>query len=442
MARARALRGGVLATSLVTGTLAAAGPPPESPDARIYFAAPAPAPLVTYEDSQGHPRTAPSAGPLLVVLRSVRCTGCDEDIKALHQRREAIEQAQLEVLLLDAGPLIGLPAAGPPPGGFPFPWGTATARLAQGLDVLRSQVIRHPGPITVPSSFLLDADGLVAALFKGPLPLDDLLRDLPGLRAAGEKRLSPALPSSGRGKGSFAESMDGIAVAYQEAGLLDETIAYHRKVLRIKPGRMASLVPLAGALAARGDLEEAETAYRRALAIEPGHVIALVNLGLVLSRMGREDEAVESLSEAVRISPDHQQARYHLGLALARRGQTDRAAQQLAEAMGLPPGSAVAQERMAWFFATHPDPVVRHGAQAVKLAEQLVRMSGETAGHLDTLAAAYAEAGRFDEAVAAAQRAVALAAEAGDTRHAEAVRSRLKLYEQGRPFHETPRSSP
>jgi hypothetical protein len=91
---------------------------------------------------------------------------------------------------------------------------------------------------------------------------------------------------------------------------------------------------------------------------------------------------------------------------------------------------------LAWLLATSPDPKVRNGAQAIIVAERANQLTGYEDGMaLDTLAAAYAEAGRFDNAVATESRAIELARAAGKNDLADRFATRLALYRQRKPFH-------
>jgi hypothetical protein len=93
---------------------------------------------------------------------------------------------------------------------------------------------------------------------------------------------------------------------------------------------------------------------------------------------------------------------------------------------------------LAWRLATSPDAKVRDGARAVQLAERACKLtSNKTTIYLGTLAATYAEAGRFDEAMATAQKACDLAAQHGETNLLQKNQKLLELYRQHQPYRES-----
>jgi len=105
-------------------------------------------------------------------------------------------------------------------------------------------------------------------------------------------------------------------------------------------------------------------------------------------------------------------------------------------ALQIKPDYAEAQNTLAWVLATCPQASLRNGNKAVKLAQRANQLTGD--GNpvvLGTLAAAYAEAGRFPEAVATAQRALQVAETQSNPALADAIRSQMKLYQAGLPFH-------
>ena len=119
----------------------------------------------------------------------------------------------------------------------------------------------------------------------------------------------------------------------------------------------------------------------------------------------------------------------------SRKGRAADAASAYRAALALAPDYGPALNNLAWLLATHPDATVRDGAEAVRLAELAVSSAdAPTPGLLDTLAAAYAAAGRFEEAARTAARAADAASAAGTTEPARDMRERAALFRSGRAY--------
>jgi tetratricopeptide (TPR) repeat protein len=137
--------------------------------------------------------------------------------------------------------------------------------------------------------------------------------------------------------------------------------------------------------------------------------------------------------------PDSIHAHYQLGLALQNQGRFAAAVAQFQKVLELDPKHVPARNNLAWMLATCPDNSLRDGNRAVALAQSAVQLSGDKVPEiLDTLAAAYAEAGRFPEAIATARQAAALSAEQNKNPLTDAIQNQLKLFEVNTPYHEKP----
>ncbi len=192
-----------------------------------------------------------------------------------------------------------------------------------------------------------------------------------------------------------------------------------------------------------GRFPEAIAHYEQALRIVPDFAVSHLNLGTVLQKTGRIPEAIAHYEQALRIVPDFTHAHYNLAVALAQEGNLAQAATHYAEAIRLQPDLLEALSNLAWIRATSEDSGLRNGPEAVRLAERACRLaSRQVPGALDTLAAAYAEAGRFSEAVATAEEAAAVARSAKAPALAESIQSRLDRYRAGQPYREPSPTSP
>ena len=105
------------------------------------------------------------------------------------------------------------------------------------------------------------------------------------------------------------------------------------------------------------------------------------------------------------------------------------------EARRIAPHTVLPLNNLAWILATSPDPSLRDGVKAIELAEEADRLSrGQDPAVIRTLAGAYAEAGRFGDALDAAQRALPLAEKRGNFALANDLRVNIANYRKGIPL--------
>jgi tetratricopeptide (TPR) repeat protein len=275
----------------------------------------------------------------------------------------------------------------------------------------------------------------------------------------------------------YAEAHSNLGSGLLALGRTNEAIDHFHQALRLKPHDASAHNNLGFALAALGRTDEAIVHFNAALQVKPDDAGAHYNLGNVLAGMGRTQEAIDHLSRTLRLKPDHAEAHNNLATVLATVGKTDEAIDHFHEALRLKPNFALALENLshvlaaagrtseaiesyhrllqltpdslasllnlAWLLATSETAAGGDPAEAVRLAQRARELSGrENAACLDTLAAAYAAAGRFGDAVIVAERALQLAESAGEVGLAAAIRSRLELYRAERPYRETRRAVP
>jgi len=218
---------------------------------------------------------------------------------------------------------------------------------------------------------------------------------------------------------------------FDERGKPDVAAAHYEAALRVEPDAEAA-INLGNIRLAGGRMDEATALYRRAVQLDATNTAARRNLGIALAMQGRADEAIAEYRGGLRIAPDDTATAILLSRALVDTGRTGEAVALLENLLERLADADVAG-LLAWIRATSPDPSWRDGAAAVRLAEQACELTQyEDPDKLDTLAAAYAEVGRFADAVATARRA--LRAADPKSQLAGEVRERLALYEAQQPF--------
>ncbi|MCY2925648.1 MAG: tetratricopeptide repeat protein, partial [Planctomycetota bacterium] len=195
---------------------------------------------------------------------------------------------------------------------------------------------------------------------------------------------------------------------------------------------------LAQAMVNQRRYDDAAACLREVLKSQTGEdwVNTQVQLGEVLLLKGGARQAIEHLRAAVAVRPDDAMLQCELAKAYDRSGRAKEALEGYQAALALNPGDRVLTNKVAWALATSYDPAIRDLEKARLLAEDLCRRSNrQDAQALDTLAAVYAQTGRFPLAIATAAEA-AEQARALDPALADRIGLRRELYVRGRPFSE------
>lgn len=229
-----------------------------------------------------------------------------------------------------------------------------------------------------------------------------------------------------------------LACILAEQQKLDDAIRHFEASLNINPRNPSAQGNLGRALLLTGRPVDAETRFLAALELKPDDAATLTAYAQLLAGSGRKEEALSLLQKAVSARPKAE-TRLQLAQMLATTGRRREAVAEYRRVLALRPESVEALNNLAWMLATCWDGSVRNGDEAVRLAEQACRLTGnQDPRMLGALAAAYAEAGRFGDAVSAAQNAIHRATAAGNAQFAAINQQLLQLYLAGRPYHEPP----
>jgi tetratricopeptide (TPR) repeat protein len=235
------------------------------------------------------------------------------------------------------------------------------------------------------------------------------------------------------------QAHDNIGVALMQQGNLAEAIPHLQKAVDINRADAGAHYDLGLGLLRAGRAAEAIAHYRAALETDPGNAQAHNELAVALSQERRFDEAVSEFERAIEADGNLAQAYSNLGNTLYLQGKTRDALAQWRKALRVNGKELAALTGTAWVLATSSDASLRDGAEAARLAAEAVALSGGRDGAVfDAQAAAYAETGRFAEALETARRARALAVEQKKGQLEEGLKARIELYQRHQPFRETP----
>ena len=192
---------------------------------------------------------------------------------------------------------------------------------------------------------------------------------------------------------------------------------------------------LAGYLATKKQYAEAEQRYQAILQRAPDNLTAQLDLGALWFRQGRVADATQLFTEATHRHPTEATAHARLAGALHAQGRISDAISAYEIAIELRPDWPNPRNDLAWLLATEKSPAVRSADRAVALAEAACQLTDfQDPNLLDTLAAAYAESGKWDEATRIADQAIQLARSRGHDAVATDIASRAELYRRQQPF--------
>jgi tetratricopeptide (TPR) repeat protein len=224
---------------------------------------------------------------------------------------------------------------------------------------------------------------------------------------------------------------------------VSEAITQYRAALKLQPKMSRAQLGLAEALVRSREFDEAAGLFSAVLAVNPDNARALDGFGYYLAMRNRLDEAFPYLVKASAVSPTNGFIQLHLAMVLGNKGEITQAITHYRLAVKLQPDLALAMNNLAWLLATHPNADMRNGVEAVEMGERAVSATKEREPfYLGTLAAAYAEAGRFDDAVRTAQKTSALAQSLGLKELAERNERLLQEYKAGKPHRERVQAEP
>ncbi|MDG2207834.1 MAG: tetratricopeptide repeat protein [Pirellulales bacterium] len=461
-------------------------PLPYSDRAALRLITPFETPRLPYLDWDGQKKQVDTQNgkPKLINLWASWCLPCLQELQDFSRNREKIDQAGLEILALsvdglndnrstdkDAKQQIEKMA-------FPFSTGRATVPLLNALQSIHDVQTPVRRPLPLPTSFLIDNKGRLISIYKGPVSVDELLDDLEAANETPDERYHRAAILAGRtldGEPATAalEAMDALryrkfADFFQRLRQKEFALQQLQHIVDIWPESSGVRTELASALLQAGQHATAVAELKEAVQADPNYLPARAALAELLLKQTRLDEAIQHFDKAIALDPDNPKLIYSRGVALHALGKPREAIEDFTRVTQLDPNvlivfnrrgtlletignykdaeadfrhaikqnarDAQAYNNLAWLQATCPDPTFRNGERSLANAKKaLALFANENYFVLDTLAAAHAELGQFDEAIELQQKAVGKA----PPQATSPLQSRLQLYRSKQPYRQT-----
>jgi len=223
-----------------------------------------------------------------------------------------------------------------------------------------------------------------------------------------------------------------LGTCYERMGKTASAIAEYDAILRTYPDDFSANVARGNLLLQEGQFQSALRDLTRATSENPNAPEAWNSHGIALRMLGRYEDAIESYSKSIERDPNAADALSNRAYAYKQLGKLPEALRDYQAAVQLAPTSLGIRNDLAWFLATTSDPELRDSTRAIEISEAVCEESGNKNGeYLDTLAAAYAAAGRYPAAVEAVRLALNVL---GDHPGAAKIKERLALYRKQQPY--------
>ena len=422
--------------------------PEQDSISRIVLASRLPPPPVYVRSENTSSELIPNRlkGPLLINIWASWCAPCISELKEWTAAEKRIRAKGLRIHVLHADP--GKSAAA----GraltkmkFPFDSDDTTAQTVRNLDLFQRSLLDRWLPLPVPASFLLDKYGRVAAVYKGPIGVDQLLADVDLLDTDPSTWRDHSVPFEGQWIGPHPE-VNPLRVNSQfvDHNEIEEGLKYLQRYVAVagtipgtSPKELADIHFVVGILLKeRKQTEAAREAFEKAYASNPTDFRVLIELGAILLHSARYEEALTRLKAARAINATDVELKRTLGRAhylyansLRERGMDPEAITHYQDALRSDTKQLDAANQLSLLLATTTNTKVRKPAEALALASRLCRVTqNQNAQFLDTLSIAQAANNNHKGAAAAARQALQLWEASNQTAAAAATRSRLANY--------------
>ena len=226
-----------------------------------------------------------------------------------------------------------------------------------------------------------------------------------------------------------------LATVLQRRGLAQEAMVNYSKGIELSPDMALPYIERSSVLMEMKQYPEAAADLEKAITLEPNSPEAFNNRGVLRRLQSQYQEAITDYTKAIELFAKYPSAHANRGFALRQLGRYEEALADFEKALVYDPVSAEIANDAAWLLVTCPDEKIRNAARATELADRACKSTNrENGSYLDTLAAAHAASGKFEEAVKIGEEAL-VRLKTDD--QALAVHARVELYSQKLPFVET-----
>ncbi len=279
-------------------------------------------------------------GSVLLYFWATTAPSCRTQLRLMEQHRSAFSANQLQILAIDLDNTAALPSVRSlaVQERLSYPVLIASEEVAGIYNIFYRYLFDRRRDLAIPTSFLLDSDGMIVKVYQGSVDPETLLTDVKSMPAAAKDRMQKAIPFPGKlYQGSFQRNDFTYGVALFQHGYLDQAAESFQQVIAVKPDDADAYYNLGTLKLRRNDVQQAREYLEQSLKLRPDYPEAWNNLGMIAAQQGQPDEAIRDFQQSLTLRPTYSTAMLNLGNVYRRQRAFDKAEQSLTEALALQP---------------------------------------------------------------------------------------------------------
>jgi Flp pilus assembly protein TadD/peroxiredoxin len=339
---------------------AQAGPPPKveplPSQVDTWLVEPLMAPAFSLPDLAGSMRELRSLRGSFVLLNFWATTAplCRDQLRLLYRHQSALAAGQLKILAVgvdDPGDLVKARSFAAQER-FSFPVVFATEEVAGIYNIIYRYLFDRRRNLAIPTSFLLDKEGMIVKVYQGAISPERLLDDVRSAPTTAAGRMRKAMPLGGvLYQGEFQRNDFTYGVALFQRGYLEQAAESFQQVVAAKPDDPEGYYNLGTLNLRRNDFKQARQYLQQTLKLRPNYPEAWNNLGMMAAQEGHADEAVQNFQQALLLRPSYSIALLNLGNVYRRQGAFEKAQDCLNRALEIEPDNPEINYSLGMFYA-------------------------------------------------------------------------------------------
>lgn len=284
-----------------------------------------------------------------------------------------------------------------------------TADVASVYNILYRYLFDRHRDLTLPTSFLIGAQGDIVKIYQGPVDARVVEDDLAHIPGTGQQRLAKALPFPGNtATYEFGRNNLSLGSAFFQHGYYDQAAASFERALRDDPTSAEAQYGRGSVYLSQSKNADARASFEQCLKLTPAYPDtapnAWNNLGLLATREGRIADAIDNFQQALRLNPDYWIALENLGNAYRQQHRWEEARSILEKAVAARPKSPDANYSLAMVYAQTDDT-----SHAYEYLQQALQLHPDYPEAMNNLGILYLRTRRRDEAVAEFEQCIRVA---------------------------------